>query len=194
MVNHDLLDVAVWGTTCDCLRVCATALSRSVGTRCLGLTIPYVEDKPFRGIIARLHDEFGENLHEKGLVEITASGSSYDPCWRVTGWGSFWASPTSLVQFDFKGRPVLVTDYSQRSGNDGGNYFITWERSDDGTGWIAIDSRSTQELSSKDIVKTYSCKASGSLRYIRLRQSGKNSGGNDLLNLSEIEFFGSIRR
>ena len=68
--------------------------------------------------------------------------------------------------------------------------------SDDGSTWEAVDKRNTQDLNGKYIVKTYECskRSDRFVRFVRLRQTGKNSGGNDILFLSEIEFFGNLTK
>ena len=64
------------------------------------------------------------------------------------------------------------------------------EGSNDGSESSEIDRRNTRELVGKSIVKIYLCRgeSSESLRYLRLRQTGKNGQGRDHLFLSAIEF------
>ena len=68
--------------------------------------------------------------------------------------------------------------------------------SDDGSTWEAVDERNTQDLNGKYVVKTYECSTRSDrfVRFVRLRQTGKNSFGNDYLMLSEIEFFGNLAK
>ena len=99
------------------------------------------------------------------------------------------------ICFDFKDKTVRLTKYSVKSG--GCHYLHDWviEGSNDGSNWQELDRRNTQDLNEKFIAKTCECsRASGnSFRYLRLRQMGKNSGGNDQIQLSEIEFFGILQ-
>ena len=46
------------------------------------------------------------------------------------------------------------------------------------------------------LVKTYECSKQSDrfVRFVRLRQTGKNSYGSDSLRLSEIEFFGNLSK
>ena len=89
-----------------------------------------------------------------------------------------------------------LTGYSLKSGY--AYHLLKWviEGSNDAEDWKVLDSRDTGDLNGKWIVKTYSCSSSGSesYRYLRLRQTGRNSEGRDCLVLSAIEFFGKLTR
>jgi hypothetical protein len=67
------------------------------------------------------------------------------------------------------------------------------EGSNDEKNWVNIDTRDTQELAGNYLVKHFNCSGGGaseSFRFIRLRQTGKNSTNCDNLMLGNIEFFG----
>ena len=143
------------------------------------------------------------NVHEKGIVEITASSNSYNQCHQITnyGWNDYWHTrndENSWVRFDFKTRRVYLKSYSLKSGGWGCNHLLHWciEGSEDGNKWTVIDNRDTQDLNGNYIVKNYECHTDRTgdefYRYIRLRQTGKDSGNYSYLILSEIEFFGLL--
>ena len=72
---------------------------------------------------------------------------------------------------------------------------ISWviEGSNDESSWVSLDTRNTEDLCGDYIVKNYSCSnTSGFHRYIRIRQTGLTKAGNNYLQLSEIEFFGTL--
>ena len=55
--------------------------------------------------------------------------------------------------------------------------------------------RDTQDLNGRHITQTYQCDRgfSASFRYLRLRQTGRNSKAKSILTLSAIEFFWTLR-
>ena len=84
---------------------------------------PFYDLKPLDGIIAHLTRACGGNVHEKGVVTVTATGcysSDYEPGNAVDlGSDSDFASknsPQSWIRYDFKGRREVPTSYSIRSG------------------------------------------------------------------------------
>jgi hypothetical protein len=69
------------------------------------------------------------------------------------------------------------------------------EGRNDGEDWITLDERNTGELGDRGKVKTLACSSydkSKTFRYLRVRQTGKNSSGSDFLILSAVEFFGEL--
>ena len=197
-----LIDVSVWGSLCKCVRhFCGSwdkyALKKDKRYRFETFT----SDKgAFNGIVQHLRDECGGNPHEKGVISITASSNSYHQCYELVdyGWNNYWYTyiqPNSFVQFDFKSRRVCLSHYSLKS--DSRYHLRSWviEVSDDGSTWEAVDERNTQDLNGNYIVKTYECskRSDRFVRFVRLRQTGKNSLGDDSLGLSQVEFFGNIK-
>ena len=148
-----------------------------------------------------MREECGGNVHEKGIVEITASSNSYKQCHQITnyGWNDWWETTgeaDSWVQFNFKTQGVYLKSYSLKSDGYGNEHLCSWviEGSNDGSEWKVIDSRDTKDLDGHYFVKTFKCNQENKefYRYLRLRQTGKNSAGNDKLELSQIEFFGLL--
>ena len=160
----------------------------------------YNGSNDFDGIISHLKRECGGNVHSKGVVNITASSTSYNQCHQLVdyGWNSYWYSsnsPNQWVCFDFKDKQVCLSGYTLRSDGEGG-YLRRWsiEVSNDGSSWSSLDSRDTTDLCSNYKVKNYSCSNANNsfYRFIRIRQTGKNNGEGDCFHLSEIEFFGKL--
>ena len=84
------------------------------------------------------------------------------------------------------------------SDGDGSCHLLTWvlEVSDDGSVWEVVDERNTRDLNGNYIVKTYDCNKRNErfVRFVRLRQTGKDSSNWDNLLLSQIEFFGQLTK
>jgi hypothetical protein len=158
----------------------------------------------FSGILSHLRAKFGGNVHEKGIVEITSSSDGCNKPWQVAnhGWNNCWQSqsiPNSWICFDFKENSVSLKNYTLKTnGGPPGNYKpLQWviEGSNDRENWELLDSRNTHELDGSYLVKTFNCTTGHSskfFRFLRLRQTGKNSRGDDTLVLTNVEFFGSL--
>ena len=75
-------------------------------------------------------------------------------------------------------------------------HLLSWviEVSEDGSEWEAIDERKAQELNGQYVVKTYDYTEQSDhfVRFVRLKQTGRNSGNTTNLRLSQIEFFGKL--
>jgi hypothetical protein len=158
------------------------------------------EGEEFDGILSSLTKKCGGNVHEKGIVNITSSGDQYNKCWQLAnhGWNEWWCSTNvadSWVCFDFRNAAISVKSYTLKSHGAGSDYPVHWviEGSNDQKNWVKIDARDTQELVGKSLVKHFNCSSDHSsefFRFIRLRQTGKNSSNHDFLMLCNIEFFG----
>ena len=205
MIFPNLVDASVWASLCQCVRRfsgLSAKLPLMKVERYRGFEEFPCSNGAFNGIIQHLRDECGGNPHKKGVISIDASGTACNQCYKVIdyGWDSWWVSyndPDSYIQFDFKSRSVCLSDYSLKS--DGGVYhLLSWalEVSDDGTTWEIIDERDTQDLNGESVEKTYTCTKSIDKfsRFVRLRQTGKNSGNDNSLRLSAIEFFGKLQK
>ncbi len=167
--------------------------------------------QPFGGIIADLRSKCGGNVHEKGVVTITGSGNHSNQPHQVAdgNWQSGWMSKNernSWIQFDFKDKSVCATHYTLRvmkSWNYPGHFELSG--SDDGSSnsWTVLDRRDTDDLCGSGCShgegRSFTCESKGHFfRFIRLTQTGKlrynrKNLGSDYLQLSEVEFFGSVR-
>ena len=161
---------------------------------------------PLDGIIAWLTRECGGNVHREGVVKVTASRRGGGQPENVVDFGSnshicTTNSPNSWIRYDFVGWRVTPTSYSITSYGDGPGYdhprSWVFEVSNDGSegSWDVVDSReNNKELNAKLVTRTFAISAppSGSFRFVRLRQTGKNHAGNDFLEISALELFGTL--
>jgi hypothetical protein len=159
---------------------------------------------PLNGIIAHLTQVCGGNVHDKGAVVITASGT----------WSNFLAkhladleshghfcstnSPKEWVCYDFMDMRVCPTHYTLRSYIDGTEDRAnprSWviEVSNDKNMWVEIDRQTKNpELNGSDLVRSFSCICEGKWRFVRMRTTGKNCRGDYALALTSFELFGSL--
>ena len=166
---------------------------------------------PLDGIIAHLTRECGGNVHEKGIVKVTALScfKAHVPENAVDlGSDSHFASqssPNQWICYDFGGRRVTPTSYSIRSycNVPGGAHPRSWvlEVSNDGSEglWEVVDSHENNfNLNDRHVICNFviSAPPSGAFRFVRLRQTGKNhyEHGGDSLNISALELFGALSR
>ena len=213
-VFPDLLDGSIWDSICGCLRLLngsevgkagipSERYHSAVKKKKEPAGIEFTPDKgAFSGIISHLRSQCGGNVHVKGVVNITASGNGNNSCHQITdyGWNGTWYSknePNSWVQFDFKAPIVCVKAYTIKSPQQANHYCRQWvvEVSDDGQSWVAIDTESNDDLRGSLTVKTFQCgsPSSGFSRFVRLRQTGKGGDGDDFLDISELELFGTLK-
>jgi hypothetical protein len=198
------LDDSLWLSLCCRLRLFVEP-SSDVGSRHRSWTkrFPIDSTRRFDGIIARLTRECGGNVHTKEVVSITASSTCRRQCHQVVDydWNDYWYSGNSAnswIQFDFKTRCISVTNYTIKSDGDGGCHLLQWslEGSNDGTSWVTLDQRNTQDLNGNYVEKSYECESRQSsatfFRFIRLIQSGPNSGNHHFLGLTNLDFFGGV--
>jgi hypothetical protein len=197
-VALDQIDSVLWNSVCCRLK---NTCSSSVNPRRIkGWRFSH-GGSDFEGILHHLSVKHGGNVHTKGVVTITASS-------RCSGWKSVetiadfaqrsnWLSDNisdSWVQFDFKELKVSVSGYSVNS-----HYRVQlWdmEVSNDGSSWVRIDRRSTNELNNSNVVKYFDCNLPSAEfhRYVRMHQTGVNGYGNHRLGIGNLEFFGRLRR
>lgn len=112
-------------------------------------------------------------------------------------------SPNQWICFDFGDHPVVLNCYQVRScyGGPNGANPRSWviEGSNDNSSrnedWICLDNRhDCNELNDQHKVGTFSITNPQKLpfRYIRMRLTGNNWGGNDYFLISAIEFYGKF--
>jgi hypothetical protein len=164
--------------------------------------LPFLDGSPLNGIISFLTRKVGGNIHTRGIVNISSSGDRSKHCWQVADhdWTGYWGTanePNSWISFDFKGRRVSLSHYTLKSHTGWRDFFVEWviEGSHDSQSWMELDRRSTRDLASRSIVKTYPCSntASTGFRHLRMRQTGPTSDNLHFLLLANIEFFGELR-
>lgn len=167
------------------------------------------ENLPFNGIIHKLTEENGGNVHNKGIVNVTSSSisnSRFDYYAVDLNDENFYFcsdnKEDSWLQYDFKNFRVHPTHYSLRSSNhySKGQYnLISWiiEGSNTGENWIELDSQSNvYDLDGINMVKTFEIKnptkSNEFFRFLRIRETGKDSYGDNYMLFSALEYFGSL--
>ena len=158
------------------------------------------------GIIAHLTRECGGNIHDKGIVEIGAS-SWYNDCepknaadFMTKSWFCSGPRENSYIYYDFKERRVIPKGYSlkcagQREGSNPKSWVIEVSNDETKNVWKEIDRRDNiKELIGKYTSMNFKIShvPRESFRFLRLRQTGKNSDGNDQLKLVSLEIFGTL--
>jgi hypothetical protein len=96
--------------------------------------------------------------------------------------------------YDFKNRKVRLTHYSIHP-HSNNPYLHSWivEGSSDGSNWSVLDRReNNDQMTSAHPIGTFIVSQSNESRFIRLRQIGKNTQGNDYLVLYAFELFGQL--
>ena len=167
-----------------------------------------VKSDPLDGIIAHLTRKCGGNVHEKGIVTVTASsclGDGAKPENAVDLKSDLYFCskdlPNSWICYDFGGRRVTPTSYSIRSfdGESGQPHPKSWvlEVSNDGSedSWVVIDRRENNfDLNHSLVTRNFEISAppSGAFRLVRLHQTGENHWGHDKLVTSGFELFGAL--
>ena len=170
---------------------------------------PFNDMRPLEGVIAHLTRECGGNVHEKGVVEVTASSCTAEgyEAKNAVDLGtdsSFWSKiePNPWIRYDFKDRRVIPTSYSMRSAQWFWPRSWVFEVSNDGQKWEIIDNESIARRDNNCDPKamlmvrnfTISARPSESFRFVRLRQTEKTQLEVDHLALSSLEIFGTLSR
>ena len=171
-----------------------------------GREFVYDESKKLDGVIAHLARECRGNVHDKGIVNVTASSvcaisSQPKNAVDLRTDSRFWSrnEANAWICYDFRERRVIPTSYSVRSWHDGPGscHLKSWviEVSNDGHSWTEIDRRDdNNDLNSSWVTVNFKISRvpSESFRFFRLRQAGKNHQGDYCLDLSALEIFGTL--
>jgi hypothetical protein len=162
---------------------------------------------PLRGIISHLSERCRGNVHDHGLVTITANRSdNNDLCYAAKNAADLTANsifnsvnePNQWICYDFNRMKVKPTHYLIRSYYGGGvNYsnLKTWtvESSNDGAAWIRLDERTNNsELNSTNAVAMLVISQPQPVRMIRLQQTGPNHAGYNHLIFCSFEVIGTL--
>ncbi|KAK8896528.1 hypothetical protein M9Y10_014436 [Tritrichomonas musculus] len=165
----------------------------------------------FEGIIhSILMNKPTDDTAPEQIIEVTSSsciGSSTFDKKNVFSYNNdhlFFNSknlPDSWFCYNFKNRKIKISDYSIRSSSYGGKgscHLLNWkiEGSNDNENWKVLDVRQNEKsLDDCRAENTFQVNSpvSGYFQYIRIKQTGPNSYGDNQLTFSVIEFFGSIK-
>jgi hypothetical protein len=161
------------------------------------------EGFPLDGIISELTRIHGGNVHERGIVNVSAnsvhSTNKSQAAQNAVDLGQqnyFYSlhQPNQGLCYDFKDRRIELTDYSIAAHT--GNHFLrSWvvEGSSNGSDWTILDEQMNNTTAdSNHPIATFSVTGRQACRYIRLRQTGKSSYNHDYLVLYGFEVFGLI--
>jgi hypothetical protein len=167
-------------------------------------TFPIVE---LNGIIRHLSRRCCGNIHNRNIVTATASGSlGTEGDYHARNAADLTADsvfisrdePNSWFCYDFRRMRIRPTAYSIRShyrGQSGWSYPMNWvaEGSTDGIDWVELDRQENYCLfENRNVIRTFSVSSSPEIRMIRIRNIGKSRRGNNLLELSGLEIFGTL--
>jgi hypothetical protein len=165
--------------------------------------IPYVKcaydtDRPLDGIISYFTQKHGGNVHDKGLITF-ASRSAFQGDSRALNRVANLTSDEAFVSknetdqwvsWDFGKVCVYPTHYTIRAAG-----LRSWaiEGSMDGKRWKLIDKQSNYSDSpSRWTTISLAVSNSHEFRYLRLTQTAFRYGGDFLLALQAVEFFGTL--
>lgn len=174
-------------------------------------TIEYDEAQPFNGILAYLTSKVGGgNLHDKGIIEVSATesmGEKHEKKFVLESEGAYISrskdTDDAFICLNFKGMKVSVTKYVLRSPKISvSKYFFlkSWvlEVSYDGdpNSWSEIDRQENNDvLNGSEKVGVFPAKPHDEpIQYVRLRQIGPNhyAANNKKLTLGQIELYGGL--
>jgi hypothetical protein len=163
------------------------------------------------GIIGYLTREWGGNVHDRKIVDITSSTpwSNEDRCAAKNAadlssgsyfqsWEGCGGPRENWICYDFKDRRIVPTHYAIRSYDNQGlgrSHLKSWlvETSLDGDDWQEVDRHEdNNELNDSWSTRTFRVASCGACRCIRLVSIGKNHRGRNRLVITGWEIFGSL--
>jgi hypothetical protein len=171
---------------------------------------------PLSGIIAHLTRRCGGNVHDRGVVQITSSGTYEEARWcaamnaaDLAVDSAFWSghrwpgenishSRNTWICYDFRDWKIIPTHYSIRSycgGSVNSHNLKSWivETSMDGFEWIEVDHKeNNSDLNARNITRTFGIAKCNICRLIRLVNIGRNHANTDALVISCWEIFGLL--
>jgi hypothetical protein len=174
-----------------------------IGATVIGFSPQY----ELNGVMAFLRRSHGGNVHDKGVVNVTASSFCFFEPKNVADIGVQSAFQTKSntssewVQYDFKGMRIRPSHYTLRSGYHWGvndshpkNWVIEVSETGRESDWTEIDRQTNNaDFNGPDKRKSFTISRSvGPVEFIRLRMTGPNHGGSNYLGLSDWELFGEL--
>ena len=160
------------------------------------------------GIIDYLTKESGGNVSDNGTVKVTAindrsstnSKNVVDLHNNNNGFVSDNVSNTWL-KYDFIGRKICPTCYTIKSRHDYDSHHprswvIEGSNTDEESDWKILDKKDNNKtVNGINTCYTFNINEQDEYyRYLRIRQTGKNSSGYDFFCFSGLEYFGKIRK
>ena len=164
----------------------------------------------FEGVIAHLTRQCGGNIHQRGIVNVTANNVARGlPPWDCApqnvvdlGTNSCYHSNDRVdtcITFDFKVHRVIPKSYSLKSNGWGPecDHLRSWvlEVSKDGASFVTADQRDNNKDLNGSFAKGHfkiQFVPRDAVRFIRLRQTQPNHHGYGYVNFAALEIFGSL--
>jgi hypothetical protein len=162
--------------------------------------------KSLEGIVSYLTTKHGGNVHDNGVICVTASGvyaSGYDSRNAVDlqNLSSRFCSKSeskSWICYEMKNMEITLTHYSILSvpyGPNSTHHPKSWcvEVSLDGQEWMEVHRcGENSDLNGPSLIGTYEVTESHRCRFVRLRQAGSTHTNDNYLYISGFEIFGII--
>jgi hypothetical protein len=145
--------------------------------------VPFITTSPFEGIIHSIKGSDPENVHYRGLVNVTSNATASGRESRPQNVVDFQSNAhflsrsqwQSSICFDFKPRRLKITHYSIRSFDrpQGSDHLRSWilQGFHDSRSWTTLDERSEDnQLNVSLLVATFPVTISAFYRYIQRRE------------------------
>jgi hypothetical protein len=149
------------------------------------------------GVIAFLTKRHGGNVHERGIVLLSAHsvarGSDVKHVADLDSYSAFRSSEACnpWLCWDFQERRVELADYTIRPG-DGGLQSYVIEGSMDGASWTELDRSKAKAVLPAYKPVSFAIATSAECRFVRLTRVAAGRWDDGALNLEAVEFFGVL--
>ena len=196
---------AIWeALTQRLIRKVSQSMTAAMRILTEGIVCPPHDPEDFNGIIAKLKTTFNMDVPNEEILEMTCSSANEahplnfaTDTENETSYFESLDEPDSWIALDFKGRRVSVTHYALKTWfwPAGYQHLKSWvlEGSDDGEEWTELDRREDcPHLNNPSAVKRFKCDLRIKCRHIRLRSTGPDHFGTNLMILSGIELYGRL--
>jgi hypothetical protein len=199
--SFDFMIPAVWAAIRA--RLILPVLPPPLETRFCDLFHPFCEDRPLSGIITYLTRKHSGNVHDRGIVTLTASSQTEAAANRpirnladLNTACNFWTRNESnqWICWNFKGLRIIPSHYTIMS-EHGYVDLRSWvlEGSKDGSSWMELDKRENDASLKGGKIATFKIGRQEEVVMIRIRQTDTNHRGDHHLSLGAVEFFGSLK-
>jgi hypothetical protein len=197
----DRLDYWVWNAVSRRLSLPVSLPLSNPRTPDGGIHCAMKHSEPLNGIISYLTRKHGGNIHDKGIVTISAKSVFEDPDSVVRHLadltnGSIFNSddePGQWICWDFHEMRVRPVYYTLRSGEGFPPRSWLLESSLDGLNWTEIDRQvDNDDLNDDFLTHSYTVSNSDKCRFIRFTQTDQNHYHDDYLRLCAFEVFGTL--
>jgi hypothetical protein len=196
------LSVDVKNPNARCCDQSSILVSQSDSSQSCDKSLHFVpqSDSPLCGIISYLTAQYGGNVSDKGIVNVSGSTILFTHVAKnavhllSTSYFMSQNQPNQWLCYDFKNRKVRPTHYSIHAHSNGYN-LRSWifEGSLDGSTWTELDRHTNdQTTNSNHPIGIFSISSHFECQFVRLRQTGVTVGGTHSLILYAMEIFGDL--